>query len=543
MTNLNTIDAVDTSDASLVSESLTGNREAFGQIVARYQTLVCSLAYSATGSFSQSQDLAQETFVTAWKQLSELREPGKLRSWLCGILRNRVYKTWRSQGHEPVHAAEPLESAQEISSGEMLPSAQAMSKEEEAILWRSLEKIPEIYREPLVLFYREHQSIETVAANLDLSEDAVKQRLSRGRKLLHEQVLSLIEGALERTNPDKTFTLNVLAALPGMTISARAASLGATAAKGSAAAKAAGMMGLLGAILTPLLVIFGNYASYRMSMNEARSDVERGYIKKAFGNALIAALVLSALGTIPLYWSLRNHRDLNLFWGLVLSQTIFIYFLALLVIVMLSFPARRRFLAKVLAEEYNGKYPEAAYEYRSRLSLFGLPLLHVRIGDRFDVIRGPVKAWIAVGSSHAVGVIFAAGGLAVAPICFGGIAIGLLPFGAIAMGMFPMGAISLGVWAFGGLAFGWQVFCGCGAALNAAMGGLVVARDYALGGVAHAAQANTEAAKQFIQQSLFFRIAQAIGNHGILVMLVWVLPVSLQSRIVARAKRFQEGKA
>jgi RNA polymerase sigma factor (sigma-70 family) len=543
MTNLNTIDAVDTSDASLVSESLTGNREAFGQIVARYQTLVCSLAYSATGSFSQSQDLAQETFVTAWKQLSELREPGKLRSWLCGILRNRVYKTWRSQGHEPAHAAEPLESAQEISSGEMLPSAQVMSKEEEAILWRSLEKIPEIYREPLVLFYREHQSIETVAANLDLSEDAVKQRLSRGRKLLHEQVLSFIEGALERTNPDKTFTLNVLAALPGMTISAKAATLGATAAKGSAAAKAAGMMGLLGAILTPLLVIFGNYASYRMSMNEARSDVERGYIKKAFGYALIIALALSAFAAIPLYCSLRNHQDLNLFWGLVLSQTIFIYFLALLAIVMLSFPARRQFLAKVLAEEYNGKFPEAAFEYRSRLSLFGLPLLHVRIGDRFDVIRGPVKAWIAVGSSHAVGVIFAAGGLAVAPICFGGIAIGLLPFGAIAMGVFPMGAISLGVWAFGGLAFGWQICCGCGAALNAAMGGVTVARDYALGGVAHAAQANTEAAKQFFQQNLFFRIAQAIGNHGILVMLVWVLPVSLQSRIVARAKRLQEGKA
>jgi RNA polymerase sigma factor (sigma-70 family) len=534
---------MEASDDALVSDSLTGNREAFGQIVARYQTLVCSLAYSATGSFSQSQDLAQETFVIAWKQLSELREPGKLRSWLCSILRNRVYKTWRSQGREPAHAAEPLETAQEVSSGERLPSEQTMSKEEEAILWRSLEKIPDVYREPLVLFYREHQSIETVAANLDLSEDAVKQRLSRGRKLLHEQVLSFIEGALERTNPDKTFTASVLAALPAMGISAKAATLGATAVKGSVAAKTAGMMGVLGVLLTPLLVIFGNYASYRMSMDEARSDVERGYIKKAFRDALIAALALSGLCAIPLYWSLQNHQDLNLFWSLLLSQTIFIYFLALLAIVIQSMPDRRRFLAKVLAEEYDGKYPEAAYEYRSRLSLFGLPLVHVRLGDRFDVMRGPVKAWIAIGSSHAVGVIFASGGLAVAPICFGGIAIGLVPFGAIALGVFPMGAISLGVWAFGGLAFGWQVFSGCGAALNAAMGGVTVARDYALGGVAHAAQANTEAAKQFFQQNLYFRIAQAIGNHGILLMLVWILPITLQSRIVARAKRLDEGKA
>jgi hypothetical protein len=41
-------------DAELVSESLSGNHDAFGQIVARYQSLICSLAYSATGSLSQS---------------------------------------------------------------------------------------------------------------------------------------------------------------------------------------------------------------------------------------------------------------------------------------------------------------------------------------------------------------------------------------------------------------------------------------------------------------------------------------------------------
>jgi DNA-directed RNA polymerase specialized sigma24 family protein len=67
-------------DAELVGESLSGNRNAFEQIVSRYQSLVCSLAYSATGSLSQSEDLAQETFVTAWKQLADLREPGKLRA-------------------------------------------------------------------------------------------------------------------------------------------------------------------------------------------------------------------------------------------------------------------------------------------------------------------------------------------------------------------------------------------------------------------------------------------------------------------------------
>lgn len=544
MTNTYTINPMEETDARLVVETLKGSREAFGHIVARYQTLICSLAYSATGSFSQSQDLSQETFVIAWKQLSELREPGKLRAWLCAILKNRIYKTYRRDGHEPAHAAEPLEIAQELPSTEPAPSAQAISKEEEAILWRSLGKIPETYREPLVLFYREHQSIETVAANLDLSEDAVKQRLSRGRKLLQDQVLSFVAGALERTNPDKAFTMGVLAALPGMTISAKAAAIGAAAAKGSATAKMAGAMGVFGAIFSPLLVIFGNYRSYRMSLDEAQTDLERHEIKKLFGQSLVVAVGLSTICAVVLYWALRSQHDPWLYWGMASSQSIVIYFLTLLAFVIASFPGRRRYLHKLLADNYGGHFPAAAYEYRSQTSLFGLPLVHVRIGDRFDMIRGPVKAWIAVGSSHTFGVIFASGGVAVAPISFGGVAIGLLPFGAISLGALSIGAITVGIWAFGGLAIGWQACCGSGLAWNAIIGGLALAHDYALGGMVHAAQANTDAARQFVNQSLFLRVGQYMSAHSVWVMLLSALPVWLQSRIVTRARhRREQGNA
>src|SRR5476651_1076299 len=109
-------------DAELVSASLAGHRDAFGQIVARYQSLLCSLAYSATGSLSQSEDLAQETFVTAWKQLAELREPEKLRSWLCRISRNLTYDSLRRHGREAIHKAVSLEEVQETPALEPLPS-------------------------------------------------------------------------------------------------------------------------------------------------------------------------------------------------------------------------------------------------------------------------------------------------------------------------------------------------------------------------------------------------------------------------------------
>src|SRR5580698_7043810 len=105
--------APEQNDVELVAKSLDGNQEAFRQIVEQYQTLICSLAYCATGSVSQSEDLAQETFVAAWKDLAQLREPAKLRSWLCTILRFRIGNQFRRQGREPIHIAEPLESMDE----------------------------------------------------------------------------------------------------------------------------------------------------------------------------------------------------------------------------------------------------------------------------------------------------------------------------------------------------------------------------------------------------------------------------------------------
>ena len=219
MTMTQAVKTANSSDSELVTQSLAGNRDAFGWIVARYQSLLCSVAYSATGSLSQSEDLAQETFVAAWKQLADLREPERLRSWLCRIARNLTYDSMRRQGREPIHKAVSLEEIQESPAPELLPSDYTISREEEAILWRSIERIPESYREPLVLYYREHQSVENVAAALDLTEDAVKQRLSRGRKLLREQVLAFVEGALARTGPGKAFTIGVLAALPALLVS------------------------------------------------------------------------------------------------------------------------------------------------------------------------------------------------------------------------------------------------------------------------------------------------------------------------------------
>jgi RNA polymerase sigma factor (sigma-70 family) len=261
-------------DADLVARSLKGDSSAFSLIVVRHQSLVCALAYSTVGNLAESEDLAQETFVTAWKQLGDLREPEKLRAWLCGIVRYLALNFRRREGRKPTHFAEDLESVRTLSAAEPTPATRAIQRDEEAILWREMEQIPEIYREPLILFYRQHKSIEHVAVALDLTEDAVKMRLSRGRKFLQEQVLALVEGTLERSNPGTAFTASVVAALPmASTTFSKSAVLAATAAKGAASVKGTGTLGLLGVFLGPALGISSGWLGGLLGLRLARSQL------------------------------------------------------------------------------------------------------------------------------------------------------------------------------------------------------------------------------------------------------------------------------
>ena len=516
--------ATEYNDAELVTESLAGNRDAFGRIVSRHQSLICSLAYSATGSLTRSEDLAQETFVTAWKHLPELREPVKLRAWLCGIARNLIGKTLRRDSREPVHAAGPLEDANESPSHEPLPPDHMIGKEEEAILWRSLERIPETYREPLVLFYREHQSVERVAEALELTQDAVRQRLSRGRNLLQEQVLAFVEGALEQTSPGKAFTLGVLAALLVMTTSAKAAAVGATAAKGGVLAKSAGLAGLCNAILGPVFIFFSLYFGYRLDREGARSPQRREFITQYY-RILVKCIVVFVVAvlSITLGGQLLLKTRPILYAGLLLGVGV-----AYLVIIAALTVWMQRCLRKIGRQEITDGRPGPAsvpvFEYRSKHSVLGLPLVHIRF--RGGLERGPVKAWIAAGDS-AVGAIFAFGGLAIAPISFGGLAVGLLTLGGFAIGLVTFGGFSLGLWAIGGMAAGWQAFGGCVFAWLGAQGGVAVAHDFAMGGVASARHANDAAAGAFFTNSGFFRMAQVAVRYAGWLSLICLFPLVL----------------
>ena len=200
-----------------LAASLRGDREAFGEIIQKYQNTVCAVTYSITGNLQQSEDLAQEAFVTAWLQLKELQEDAKFPAWLCGIARNLAHNWVRKNAKQNTaivqsELVEQLAVSHETTAGESPNEFDREAKS--AMVWEILRELPETYREPLVLFYQQSQSVGDIAAALDLSEENVRQRLSRGRAKIRTEVAERIEQALSALQPDKMFYLVVLAALP-----------------------------------------------------------------------------------------------------------------------------------------------------------------------------------------------------------------------------------------------------------------------------------------------------------------------------------------
>lgn len=198
------------SDAELLAACRRGETEAFGSLVERYQGLVCAVSYSATGDRVLSEDVAQETFLAAWVQLTELREPGKLRGWLCAIARNLGLKALRRSGREVPTAETPESDA----IGAPSPLDATLEAESARLVWDSLRRIPATYREALVLYYQENQSVAEMAVALGISENAAMQRLSRGRRHLADTVSAVVEQSLGQRKPPRNFAAGIVASLP-----------------------------------------------------------------------------------------------------------------------------------------------------------------------------------------------------------------------------------------------------------------------------------------------------------------------------------------
>ncbi|MCO7223276.1 RNA polymerase sigma factor [Pleionea sp. CnH1-48] len=519
------------SDATLVMASLGGDRDAFCEIVTRYQSLLCSIAYSSVGDLKHSEDIAQEAFVEAWKKLDTLHDPVKLKSWLCGILRFKVSHFRRKEAKQPVKDANELsEATSGVSADEELEN-RAIREQEQALLWQALEKMPENYREPLILFYREQRSVEHVADELELSEDAVKQRLSRGRKLLQEAMITFVEDTLEKSKPGAAFTMAVLAAISGASSPpVKAAALGVGVAKAGSSFKWTSLI----TILAPFSGLVSSFFGLRTGLDQSRTPRERRSTIKFVALFMLIAIVYVAGMFAFKHLAVNNEQSATLY--AIFSQCLVFGFSASYIILVIrmfkdmrQLRAQERLFNPEAFESEAHQVGSKQREYRSRFCLAGIPLLHFRFGMPEQGDK-PVVGWIA-GGEHAFGLLFAWGGIAIAPISVGIISVGVISIGAIGLGLIGLGTVAIGVVGFGASAIAYKGYASLSALgwESAYSGGFSIAKEAALGPISFAKHINNEQAAEIANLVLFAQsYLWALGFISILV----IVPAALYSNKV-----------
>jgi RNA polymerase sigma-70 factor (ECF subfamily) len=160
-------------EAALVRAAQNGDRVAFGSLYEHYERLIHGILLTRV-SYHEAEDLMQDVFVKALERLSGLREPAAFCGWLIAIARRTATDYLR--GRRPTSEASPS-----------LPGGPVPDGEAFAVLGM-IQRLPESYRETLVLRLVEGMTGPEIAARIGLAPDSVRVNLCRGMKLLRDQL-------------------------------------------------------------------------------------------------------------------------------------------------------------------------------------------------------------------------------------------------------------------------------------------------------------------------------------------------------------------
>lgn len=172
-------------DDSLVSAARAGDRTAFGLLYDRYARMVHGILLARVPP-REVDDLVQEVFLVAIRQLHALREVSRFGAWLGTITRNRANDYFRKAIPDEKVIEPVSENHAETHAGKATDDRQA------AAILAVVRALPEAYREPLILRLVEGMTGPEIAARTGLTHGSVRVNLYRGMQLLREK---LNEGA------------------------------------------------------------------------------------------------------------------------------------------------------------------------------------------------------------------------------------------------------------------------------------------------------------------------------------------------------------
>jgi RNA polymerase sigma-70 factor (ECF subfamily) len=168
------VEAVPSEEDRLIRAAAEGDRGAFGELYSRYARMVHGILLARVPP-GDAEDLVQDVFIAAMKQLRVLRTAAAFRGWLGAIARNRAIDYFREARHR-TQLDEQVERTQSSDGG----------GREAFMILDLIRKLPEAYRETLILRLVEGMTGPEIAERTGLTADSVRVNLCRGMKMLRE---------------------------------------------------------------------------------------------------------------------------------------------------------------------------------------------------------------------------------------------------------------------------------------------------------------------------------------------------------------------
>jgi len=172
-------------DRDDVHRVLAGDVLAFDGIVRRWQRPLVNLAYRFVRDRGRAEELAQETFLRAFRSLGRWRERSIFSTWLFALAIN----LYRSELRRIPPKTLSLEEVDEPRDERAIGGSVEVDDRDRAVR-AAVDTLPPKYREALIVFYFHGMDVATAAASLGLPEGTLKARLARGRALLRRKLVS-----------------------------------------------------------------------------------------------------------------------------------------------------------------------------------------------------------------------------------------------------------------------------------------------------------------------------------------------------------------
>ena len=190
------------SDGEMVRRALAGDAAAYGQLARRWAARVLAVCHARTRDRHAAEDLAQEALLRGMRSLRTLVEPEKFGPWVIGIA-IRVCLDWRKSPKRGEVSFDALAGAEDEDRGPGFANDDAdrraanTRREQAERLMREVERLPEPYREVLMLYYYQPDgcSYRDLAELLGVSVATINARLTKARQMLRSRMMSECESA------------------------------------------------------------------------------------------------------------------------------------------------------------------------------------------------------------------------------------------------------------------------------------------------------------------------------------------------------------